>query len=84
MISFLKCIKSIHFEFFDLFGAFTIFSVIICHVIELSAWKTFLNLSDRFNLDLENWPYFAAPCGRFTRCRVQLLESLRGNIGAKS
>jgi len=41
------------------------------------------HLDDQVDLDSENWPHLAKPCGRLTQRSAQLHESFRGNIGAK-
>ena len=41
------------------------------------------HLDNQVEIDSENWPHSAKPCGGLTQRRVQLHESFRGNIGAK-
>ena len=83
MTSFLNCIKSIYFQCLDLLRTFTVFSVITCRVIELSAWKTFPNLDGQVDLNSSYWPHLTKLFGNHTQHGAQLRGSFLGNIGAK-
>ena len=60
-------------------------ATLLCGAVAMPLYADFVpsHFNDQVELESENWPHTAKPCGGLAQLKVQLYEPFRGNIEAK-